>query len=391
MRNTVVSKKRFWTAEEDKTLRERCPHDTCFAVARRLGGRTPNAVRSRVRLLGLCCRAAPSRWTEEEDRLLRERYGSATRAEIAEELGHTEPAVMFRIRKLGVQKLQRWSDEEDAILRDGYGVKSVYELAEAIDRPVHGVKIRARLLELRGGSPGARPGQKLPHWTEDEDELLRQEYLTTPPRNLPELASRLGRTVQAMSYRVLILGLRKKPRRPLTECDRLVRLLIDQGFMDMEVGRILGIGTPAANRIRTFVLGLPVSKAAARRNRMANRARARLIAGKMLDNHAAYAKGLGWPEWLSPRHVLVLHLLAERGPMTTADLEEATGIKKLDSNPPLRFPAEYGPAGSSLTLHLEAAGLVFRLRVGRQHLHLLTVKSIGLMESHLAEAADVCH
>jgi hypothetical protein len=105
-----------WTEAEDEELRAgAAAGETVQELAKRLPGRTPNAVAIRRFLLGGNKLPVAERWTETEDTALREGFASGKKwKEIAEGLpGRTRKAVAARgSKQLGLKRLKRGDSEQ---------------------------------------------------------------------------------------------------------------------------------------------------------------------------------------------------------------------------------------------------------------------------------------
>lgn len=102
----------------------------------------------------------------------------------------------------------RWTAAEDQTLRERYATDSPKALATELGRSLNAVHARAVLLGLRRLKRDARVvSGEYRHWTEHEDTVLVREYMST---NTRALAQRLDRTVEAIRQRFAVL--RKKER-----------------------------------------------------------------------------------------------------------------------------------------------------------------------------------
>ena len=244
-----------WLPAEDDRLRELFARDEPIAAIAGSVGRTFQATRNRVCVLGLRRNSARP-WLGEEDAELLARYGEESAAAIASDLGRSTGAVYARANLLGVTEdaAADYDSWEDAQIRAGYEREvPVAQIAALIGRPLLGVRSRATLLGLRHASqpPGwsdaevtralelaedghpyrkivvtlAREGfparsprafglhvRKLGYgrgwgrdWTGEEEDLLRQAY--AEGRSIAQLARRMGRGRSSVMWKAGELGL----------------------------------------------------------------------------------------------------------------------------------------------------------------------------------------
>jgi hypothetical protein len=132
--------------------------------------RSPDAIRIRVRALGVHAPCARRRWSAKEDQTLRDgpmedqtlRDGYA-RGLICAEIGgapsgsRTPGAVSARARKLGLTSYaQTWSAEQDELLRQAITTSAmVDDLATVLTRSPEAVRRRARAPRTEPGRQGA--------------------------------------------------------------------------------------------------------------------------------------------------------------------------------------------------------------------------------------------
>lgn len=209
---------RAWTPEEDEVLRKGYRRLFARDLAGQLG-RSAGSVIGRARFLGITRerrRDLPNRpWTEKEDRAMRKGYGKRPVEELAESLGRTPGAVQSRARTLGLRQPPKpragehrhWTPEEEKLLRKEYGRIPAKELAARLGRTVKSVHLRAIKSGLSESKPRTNPMKR---WTKGEDEELRKGFGRLP---LKELAARLDRTIDSINGRARMLGLAGKGRK----------------------------------------------------------------------------------------------------------------------------------------------------------------------------------
>ena len=155
-------------------------------------------------------------WTNQELTALTENYNKLTAEELRKSFlpNRSIHAIYNKAKKLGLSRKQEydtteWTQEELNTLRAGYGNTSIREM-QANDlkkHSRHAILGKIRALKLTKQKP-ARP------WTQQEDDVLQQEYAKTP---VSALAKKLKRTEAAIRQRATVLGLSKeKPANPKT-------------------------------------------------------------------------------------------------------------------------------------------------------------------------------
>jgi hypothetical protein len=193
------------------------------------------------------------RWTKHEDAALTRLYGNGVAVRtIAERLGRTVDAANARRIYLNIPSRRAstsWSEREDVVLaaatRAGL---PAWVVAERLGRPVGQIRWRRRTLGL--AAPAARP------YSATDDEAIRLVF--RDDGDVQELATRLGRTPEALRLRAVKLGAHRpvRRRRWSTGEDAAVRDGYDSGLSCAEIARELPGRTPAAVTARARKLGL---------------------------------------------------------------------------------------------------------------------------------------
>ena len=114
-------KRREWTEEENKILREYYPIEGS-EVADRLERRTKEAVKTQARKLGL--RTDKDLWDEEEDEILRKYYpieGMKVKNRLKD---RTRYSIATRASDFGLKKVNNYTKENDEIIKKYYPVES---------------------------------------------------------------------------------------------------------------------------------------------------------------------------------------------------------------------------------------------------------------------------
>lgn len=127
----------FWSLEQDKIIRRL--HPDIGAIRRALPGRSEQAIRKRIRRLGMPIRTRS--WTSDRNSVLMQLAPKLSDIEIAQCLGSTRIAVACQRRRLGLLrngrakrdkiKLQIVSDIRNEAVRQGITLKSLVKPAYA--------------------------------------------------------------------------------------------------------------------------------------------------------------------------------------------------------------------------------------------------------------------
>lgn len=245
---------RAWTQIEETYLKKHYPGRTASEIARTLR-RTEMSVRNHIHQLQLGGPKAEE-WTDDEVAFLRKHYRTARIAELATELGRTPAAVELKASRMGytrkkvelddsqvtwvkknlgrisydnmAQKLgvcnttimkiahdngyrpkpnmRPWTEKDDDHLRRYYGVKTRRQIATTLGRTVDAVGMRAGLLGLTNDRRNKSQARR---WTPQEDVALRKLY---GRMTIARIAERLERTPASISGRVQQLGIRKRSK-----------------------------------------------------------------------------------------------------------------------------------------------------------------------------------
>jgi predicted transcriptional regulator len=193
-----------WTEKEIKTLRKMYRTSTNKRIAKRLG-RTPAAVQTKIRDLGLGQELKENRWTRKHLEYLKKHYAHKTVDQVAQQLGRTPIAIRKMAQKLrssepcwqGARKKTEWTEQEDAILEKYIFEWPAEKIAKELNRPVRGVQSRAWKLCLL----------KQHRWTNQEVRKL-ENWLPLYSRR--EIAEKLGRTLESVITKQKRLGLKKR-------------------------------------------------------------------------------------------------------------------------------------------------------------------------------------
>jgi hypothetical protein len=190
---------RMWTEMEQRYLRTRYQTFTAEQIARTLR-RTEESVRGQIHHLGLGT-YSPTPWTEAEVEYLRAHYGKAPVCELAVELGRTTDAVELKARKLGInRRVVKLSEADIRWIIENLGKIPFTKMAAKL-----GVEEKrlARIAAKHGYR--ARPNNRA--WTPEEDAFVRENYGSMSRK---EMAERLNRRVELISWRARKLGLVRK-------------------------------------------------------------------------------------------------------------------------------------------------------------------------------------
>ena len=205
-----------WSTEEVARLRELYGHRTDASIGHELG-RTAQAVRRTADTLfeGQELRTDP--WTEADLELLRECLGASDLTALCRVLARGQQDVQDKIAELAQLRRSRpFTLEEVALFKRIYGSRTDEDLAIVFGRPAADIAALGAQLCLAKDKAfvrrkaGKKLASKMPRWSGEELDVLRELYPHTP--NL-EIAKRLGRSVKSVVSKAHALDLKKNPDR----------------------------------------------------------------------------------------------------------------------------------------------------------------------------------
>lgn len=94
-------------------------------------------------------------WTPEQDQFLRDHWQKMSDVELANAVGHTPAATQARRSKLGLRHRQSfkgkdWSQEELDYIREVWGQKTIPEIARKLGRTINAVKVKTQRMGYTG-------------------------------------------------------------------------------------------------------------------------------------------------------------------------------------------------------------------------------------------------
>lgn len=212
-RRTGLRKGR-WSKQELSRLRELWGRRSEEAIAREFNRSVDSVRKTAAGLFRGPRRSGP--WTAQDVRRLRQGLGITTEQVLAQVLHRDVAEVHSKILELGrIQQSGRWSRDELNELKRIYGTLTDEVLAHRFGRSVQAVQRQAQRLCLAKDkaflkSLNGTGTTRMPRWTPEELDLLRELYPEHP--NL-EIAQRLRRSQKSVVSKAHHLGLRKAPER----------------------------------------------------------------------------------------------------------------------------------------------------------------------------------
>jgi hypothetical protein len=203
-----------WTPEELQRLEDLYGRRDDAAIARELGRTVPSVRAQAQKHFGDRQRSGP--WTPEETERLKDYIGASSPDVIARIFGRHPKEISERIESLDSKvKTGDWSRDEVQRLRQLYGRRTDPDLARILGRPVREIREKAVEYALRKDKAFTRKlegasATRMPRWTEEELQILRELYPLRP--NL-EIAHQLKRSVKSVVSKAYHLGLKKDPER----------------------------------------------------------------------------------------------------------------------------------------------------------------------------------
>lgn len=214
-RDTAPRRRRGrWSTDEVAHLRRHYGLRTEEQIARDLGRSLKSVQDTAARVFE--ARTRRGAWSPEEIEKLKDYVGASSTSVIARILGRSAADVERQLNQLSrVRRSGRWSHDEVQRLRRIYGRRTDEDLSIILGRSVESVrrqaaryalaKDKAFVRRLKGAS-----STRMPRWSDDELELLRNSYSTES--NL-EIARRLSRSVKSVVSKAHHLGLKKDGER----------------------------------------------------------------------------------------------------------------------------------------------------------------------------------
>lgn len=203
-----------WSQAEIARLQELYGLRDDASIARELNRPVASVRKMAQRVFETRTRTGP--WTAREVTDLKRYLGATTTETIALVLGRSEEEVRDRITELGrVREGLSWGRDEIAEFKRIYGTRTDDDLARIFGRAIDEIRSKATSLALRKDKAFVRrlngeASTRMPRWSKEELELLRERYPSEP--NLA-IAQHLGRSVKSVVSKAHNLGLKKSPDR----------------------------------------------------------------------------------------------------------------------------------------------------------------------------------
>jgi hypothetical protein len=146
-------------------------------------------------------------WSQQDIDFLIENYGQILVGEIARVLCKSIGSLYYQLKKLNISRSLRrpWSQEEVKILQDHYVISSASILQEFLPgRSIDSIQLKAAQLGLKN------------IWTSDQVQLLSS--LVRQDLSYQQIASRVGRDISSVHYKLSSLGL-TKPKKSWDKVD----------------------------------------------------------------------------------------------------------------------------------------------------------------------------
>jgi hypothetical protein len=151
------------------------------------------------------------RWTQKEIEYLKNQYGKQPAKEIAKTLGRPLRGLYSKAEALGLDgkrghwastgKVGAWTVDEEQFLRENYLTLGAKACAERLGRTV--AAVHGKIRKTGGGRPSIGPKVE---WSTEELDFLRENYQAL---SWGELSEQLGRTEQAIQVRASMLGMQR--------------------------------------------------------------------------------------------------------------------------------------------------------------------------------------
>lgn len=151
-------------------------------------------------------------------------FGHKPASEIARELERTESAIRSKAVKLQVKSTpsslrgtdRRWTTDETEYLKNAYGLIPTSAIARELARTEFSIRKQARKLNLKGSR--LREHEEYEPWTQQDDEIIRNEFVTTPIKLLSDRLDRTESSIYTRAYKIGVSAT-KTSQRKATERD----------------------------------------------------------------------------------------------------------------------------------------------------------------------------
>lgn len=187
-------KRKPWTKAEDRTLRRHAGRESCAAIAKRLPGRTPAAVKSRATVLKVSIATVIKHqpWSAEELAILRRDYKRVPVEQLAKRLGRTVNRIYAAAKRFGISDAQKIviAPDFDRFLRKHHAKGwSDAEIAAAWSRAHPQRTINRRTLGDRRNQLGLSHNALSKHRRRKVSEKTREQCRAAGVKSLAEVRS----------------------------------------------------------------------------------------------------------------------------------------------------------------------------------------------------------
>lgn len=137
------TKKRFWSDEDIRILKEERNKETPFKEIGILVGRNKSAVQKKAEFLGL---TESKKWSNEENKRLKKLYSDGLlSSEISTIMGRSVYGIRMKISTSGMSnRLNKWTEKEISILKEEYSKESSSkEISKILGRKIPDIRTKA--------------------------------------------------------------------------------------------------------------------------------------------------------------------------------------------------------------------------------------------------------
>jgi hypothetical protein len=196
------------------------------------------------------------KWAPEEEKFLKDNYGKISMTELFKMIpNHSKPSIQAKAAKLGVRVRNKWTQEDKDILKQNYGKIPMPELYKMLPKYTDKV-IRSMASNLKVSTFEQNK------WTVEEDEFLKRNYRKIGMQKLYK--SLPNHTKSSIRSRAHKKGLTRKhmPSRKWTEDD--IQILKDN-YETMSVNELSELLNRTLNSIRVKLYKLRLKFATPRK------------------------------------------------------------------------------------------------------------------------------
>lgn len=190
-----------WTDLEDSILIENYNKGLTYKqIKELLPNRTINSIQSRKRKIIPTNRDISKIWTKENLKILYDYHLDLSVNELSEKIGCCFSTTIKKLKELDLYEAnwgwRKWTEEEDDYVRENYLTETSYSIGRKLKRTSNSVKQRASLLGLKKPVAGK--------WSDEEVTYLKDNYSS---KSMKQIQKKIKRTNASIYNKAYELGL----------------------------------------------------------------------------------------------------------------------------------------------------------------------------------------